>query len=530
MNSGQARLSPLQRWTLVLSCLAIVLIIASMAALYTALPQIASSTGATQQHLTWIVDSYTLALACLVLPGGALGDRCGRRAALVVGLAIFAAASLVPVFVDGVGWLIAARAVAGVGAALVMPSTLSLLTASFPESRRGVAVGIWAGMAGAGAVVGIIGSGLLVEHWSWQSIPLAMGIAGAVLAIASCTLPESADPARPPFDLLGSALSSLAVGLLVLAMVEVPARGWTNPVPWIALAGSLLAGAAFVVVELRTRHPLLDVRLFLRRGFGSGALSVAIQFLVSFGLFLLIVQYMQLILGYRPLWSAVAMAPMIGPMMLLSPIAPRLAERFGLRVPTVLGLLTLGIGLLSVAHLSPDSTYADLVWPLLITSTGIGLATAPATAAIVSGVPTGNHGVAAAVNDAAREVGAAVGIALAGSILAAGYSDRIASTVAALPEQLRDPVSDSLAATLEVTARLGPQADPLAEAASAAFVHGVGQASIALGALTLVSAVAIGFWAPGRIRTAETDSAVDEVGDEVEKVSDEVEEMQPVRE
>ncbi|MGV9408433.1 MFS transporter [Nocardia sp. NPDC003693] len=526
MNSGQARLSPLQRWTLVLSCLAIVLIIASMAALYTALPQIASSTGATQQHLTWIVDSYTLALACLVLPGGALGDRYGRRAALVVGLAIFAAASLVPVFVDGVGWLIAARAVAGVGAALVMPSTLSLLTASFPESRRGVAVGIWAGMAGAGAVVGIIGSGLLVEHWSWQSIPLAMGIAGAVLAIASCTLPESADPARPPFDLLGSALSSLAVGLLVLAMVEVPARGWTHPVPWIALAGSLLAGAAFVVVELRTRHPLLDVRLFLRRGFGSGALSVAIQFLVSFGLFLLIVQYMQLILGYRPLWSAVAMAPMIGPMMLLSPIAPRLAERFGLRVPTVLGLLTLGIGLLSVAHLSPDSTYADLVWPLLITSTGIGLATAPATAAIVSGVPTGNHGVAAAVNDAAREVGAAVGIALAGSILAAGYSDRIASTVAALPEQLRDPVSDSLAATLEVTARLGPQADPLAEAASAAFVHGVGQASIALGALTLVSAVAIGFWAPGRIRTAEPDSAVHEV----EKVSDEVEEMQPVRE
>ncbi|MGX1810575.1 MFS transporter [Nocardia sp. NPDC055321] len=513
----------MQRWTLVLSCLAIVLIIASMAALYTALPQIASTTGATQQHLTWIVDSYTLALACLVLPCGALGDRYGRRAALVIGLAFFAAASLVPVFLDGVGWLIATRALAGVGAALVMPSTLSLLTATFPESRRGVGVGIWAGMAGAGAVVGIIGSGVLMEYWSWQSIPLAMAIAGAVLTVAACTLPESADSARPPFDLLGSALSSIAVGLLVLAMVEVPARGWTHPVPWVALTGSVLMGCAFVVVETRTRHPLLDVRLFLRRGFGSGALSVAIQFLVSFGLFLIVVQYMQLILGYRPLWSAVALAPMVVPMMLLSPIAPRLAERFGLRVPSVLGLITIGIGLLSIARLSTDSGYADLMVPLLIISTGIGLATAPATAAIVSGVPTGNHGVAAAVNDVVREVGAAVGIALAGSILAAGYSDRIAATVAALPEQLRDPVSDSLAAALEVTAHLGPQADPLAEAASAAFVHGVGQAAIALGALTLVGAVAIGFCAPGRVRVDEPETVVEDAGDEVEA-------MAPVRE
>ncbi|WTZ54632.1 MFS transporter [Nocardia sp. NBC_01388] len=491
-------MSPTQRRTLVINCLAIVLVMASMAALYTALPQIAASNGATQQQITWIVDGYTLALACLVLPGGALGDRYGRRATLVVGLTLFAAASAVPLVVDGSSFLIAARAVAGAGAALVMPSTLSLLTAGFPASRRGLAIGIWAGMAGAGAVVGIIGSGLLLERWSWESIPLAMSVIGVLLAVAATTVPESADPTPPPFDLWGAALSATTVGLLVLLTIEAPARGWSDPIPWAAGGGALLAGAAFVIVELRVTHPLLDVRLFADRGLGSGTISIAIQSLVSFGLFLLIVQYLQLILGYRPLLSALAMAPMIGPMVLLSPVSPWLADRFGLRLANAAGLAILGIGLLSVAHLSAGSTYPDLVWPLLITSTGIGLATASATTAIVSGVPTANHGIAAAVNDAAREVGAAIGIGIAGSILAAGYGKRIAPVVAALPEPLRSPVSDSLASALQVTDHLGPQATPLADAAEAAFVHGVRQASFALGAITFVAAIAIGIWAPGR--------------------------------
>ncbi|WP_067693520.1 MFS transporter [Nocardia jejuensis] len=498
MDSATTRMSRTQRWTLVITCLAIVLVIASMAALYTALPSIAASTGATQQHLTWIVDAYTLALACLVLPGGALGDRYGRRNALIVGLAIFALASAVPLVVHGSGWLIGSRAIAGVGAALVMPSTLSLLTAGFPPARRGVAIGIWAGMAGTGAVVGIIGSGLLLEQWSWQSIPLAMSVIGALLAVAACTLPESRDPAHPPFDLWGAALSAAAVGLLVLVTIEAPARGWSEPIVWIAGAGALVAGVAFVLVELRVTHPLLDVRLFTQRGFGSGTVTVSIQFLVSFGLFLLIVQYLQLILDYRPLLSAVAMAPMAGPMMALSPVSPWLAERFGLRMPTAVGLGILGIGLVSVARVSSGGGYLDLVLPLVITSAGLGVSAAAATTAIVSGVPAGNHGVAAAVNDAAREVGAAIGIALAGSILAAAYSRRIAPVIEALPEPLRAPVSDSLASALQVSARLGPQANPLAEAAEAAFIHGIRQASLVLGILTLVAAIVLGAWAPGR--------------------------------
>ncbi|WP_280387976.1 MFS transporter [Nocardia wallacei] len=498
MTTTVTGLSARLRWVVLLSCMAVALVVASMAALYTALPGIASDTGATQSQLTWVIDGYTLALACLVLPAGALGDRYGRRLMLIAGLAVFAVASAVPLVADGPVWLIAARTAGGAGAALVMPSTLSILTAGLPPERRSVAIGIWAGTVGGGAVLGILGSGLLMARWSWLSIMIAMTVSGAVLAIAACTLPESADASRPPFDPWGALSGAAAIGLVTVAALEAPQRGWTDPaVLTMALAGAG-AVAVFVVVERRADHPLLDVRLFAGRGFSTGTISVAVQFLVSFGLFMLIVQFFQLILGYRPLMSALAMAPMIVPMIALSVVTPRLAERCGLRLVTATGIATVGVGLLSLTHLTAASTFVDVLWPLLIMSVGLGLSAAPATAAIVEDVPADKHGVAAAVNDAAREVGAAVGIALAGSILAAGYSHRIAAALPLLPEPIRGPVSSSLAGALQVTDHLGPQARPLADFAEAAFVHGLRQASLVLGIFTLVVALLLALWAPGR--------------------------------
>ncbi|MEU7144524.1 MFS transporter [Nocardia sp. NPDC046473] len=505
------RLSATQRWMLVLSCAAVALVVGSMAALYTALPELATATGATQQQLTWIVDGYTLALACLVLPAGALGDRYGRRIVLVVGLSVFALASATPLLFDSPTWLIGARAVAGVGAALVMPSTLSLLTAGFPEARRGNAVGLWAGVAGAGAVLGILGSGLLLERWSWLSVFLAMAVAGALLMLAGCTIPESVDQERPAMDPWGAVTSAAAVGLIVVAAIEAPARGWLDPLVVAMFVGGLLAAAIFTVVELRVAQPLLDVRLFARRGFAAGTMSVTIQFLVTFGVFMLLVQFLQLILGYRPLTSALAMAPMVVPMVAISAVAPWVADRIGLRWPTFAGLVVLGVGLVAVSRLTVDSTYLDLLWPLLVMSTGLGLCTAPATAAIIAGTPIEKHGVAAAVNDAAREVGAAIGIAVAGSMLAAGYSDRIAPALPRLPEVARGPVADSLAAALQVADRAGPQAQPLAEFAKAAFIHGAQQSCLALGYLAFAAAVVVGVWAPGRPRTSAGDAVAAEL-------------------
>ncbi|MGC4991635.1 MFS transporter [Nocardia salmonicida] len=501
-STGRVRLSAAQRWLLTLSCLAVVLVTSSMAALYTALPEIAAATGASQAELTWIVDGYTLALACLVLPAGAMGDRYGRRVVLVVGLFIFSLASAAPLILDTPIWLIAARALTGVGAALVMPSTLSMLTAGFPVERRGSAIGLWAGVSGVGAILGILGSGILIESWSWVSIFVGMAVAGAVLTVAAFTVPESVDTSRPAMDPLGAVTSALAIGAIVVAAIEVPARGWLDPMVIAAAVIGLTLALAFVVIEKRVTHPLIDIRLFADRGFGSGTAIVTLQFLVTFGLFMLIVQHLQLIMGYRPLISALALAPMGIPMVVISAFAPRLAERIGLRIPTFTGLSAIGGGLLMIAQVDAQTSYLDLLGPLLLMSAGIGLCTAPATAAIVDGTPVEKHGVAAAVNDAAREVGAAIGIAIAGSVLAAGYGQRIAPALPNLPEAAREPVGDSLAAALQVAERAGPPAQPLVDFAKSAFIHGMHQSATVLGFLTIGAAVLIAVWTPGRRRAA----------------------------
>ncbi len=497
-TDGHSVLARAEWWMLTVSCLAVALVVAAMAALYSALPLIAVATGATQSQLTWIVDGYTLLLACLVLPAGAVGDRYGRRVVLIAGLAVFSVASALPLLMSGPVWLIAARAAAGAGAALVMPSTLSILTAGLPEAHRGRAVGVWAGVAGSGAVLGILGSGLLLARWSWESVFVGLTVAGVVLAALACTIAESREREHPPVDWVGAVAVAIAIAAIVFACVEIPARGWLDPLVTPTLALGVAAAVVFVIMELRVAAPLLDVRLFARRGFGAGSLSVTIQFLVTFGVFLLLVQYLQLILGYGPLGSALGLVPMAVPLVAISVIAPWLSSRVGLRAMTVTGLLAIATGLFLVSRLTLAADYPDLLWPLLILSAGLGLCTAPATYAIVADTPVAKHGVAAAVNDAAREIGAAIGIAVSGSVLAAGYTHHIQPALPQLPEPARGPVADSLAAALQVADRAGPAAQPLAEFAKTAFVHGSTQAALALAAITAAGALALAILAPGR--------------------------------
>lgn len=490
-----ARSSPV--WTLVVSCVGVALIVAAMAALYTALPAIAVETNATQNELTWIVDGYTLMLACLVLPGGAIGDRFGRRRVLIVGSAVFALASSIPLFVDGPAWLIASRAFAGIGAAFVMPATLSILTAGFPDSRRGQAVGVWAGVAGSGGVIGMVGSGLLLTQWSWASVFVGLTVGGVVLLALAVTLPESRQDDGPGMDLPGTVCVVLAIGLTVFAIIEAPVRGWTSGWVLAVASAGLVSTVAFVVVEIRSRHPLLDVRLFARRGFSTGSLSITIQFLVTFGVLLILVQYLQLILAFTPLHSALAFAPMVVPMVSVSLVSPWIAARVGLRLTTASGLIAIAIGLAAMSQLGIDSSYLDVLWPLLALSAGLGMAAAPATEAIVFDTPPEKHGVAAAVNDATREIGAAIGIAVAGSILAASYGTRIADTLPQVPEQARAAVSQSLASALSVAEMAGPQGQPLADAARSAFLAGVERSALTLAALCLVGGLVLFVWSPG---------------------------------
>ncbi|TQF69045.1 MFS transporter [Rhodococcus spelaei] len=509
-HPGNTKMSVRELWTLTVACSAVAMVMAAAAALYSALPDIALDTGATQSQLTWIVDGYTLTLAALLLPAGALGDRYGRRGVLTIGLLMFAAASAVPIFLDSPTWLIGARAAAGVGAALVMPATLSLLTVSFPPAQRSRAVAIWAGVAASGGIAGLLVSGLLLEHWPWQSIFVGFVAAALALFALAWTLPSSRDQDSPAFDIPGALLSSASIGLFVLGLLEGPIRGWTDPWVAAALAVGIVAGVAFAAVELRCEHPLLDVRLFAVRGFGAGAASLTLQFVATFGLFFLIIQYMQLVLDYTALQSALALAPMSVPMIVVSVVTPWLIPRLGMRGLTASGLALAGLGLILIGRLEADGGYGPAVVALLIFSFGLGLCTAPATTGIVENTPDGKQGVASAVNDTTREVGAAVGTALAGSLLAASYSHNIAPAVAAAPEIAKEYVGSSLAAALEV-ARIGggPQGEQLAEFARGAFMGGMSHASYVLAGVMFGAAVIVGAWAPGR-RTPATVAPAEE--------------------
>jgi EmrB/QacA subfamily drug resistance transporter len=485
-------------WLLAIASMDVLMVITSMVALNSALPDIALQTNATQGQLTWIVDGYTLVLACLLLPAGAIGDRYGRRGALLVGLAIFTLASLAPVFLDSPMQIIIARAVAGIGAAFIMPATLSLLTAAFPKSERNKAVGIWAGVAGSGAVFGFLGTGILLHVWSWQSIFWAFTAAGLGMFVLTCTIASSRDESATPVDWIGAVLIGGAVAVFVFGVIEAPILGWSHPIVWGAMSAGIALAAAFAIVQLRRRHPLLDVRLFSRPDFATGSVGITFLFFANFGFFFVAMQYMQLVLGYSPLQTAFALTPLAIPVLILSATMHLYLPKVGLRVAVTLGLLFIAAGLLSMRTLGADTPYLHMAWPFLITAIGVGLCTAPTTTAIMHAVPDEKQGVASAVNDATREVGAALGIAVAGSVLAAQYHNALAPALAAFPEQVRGPALDSLAHALAVADQMGPEGERLTQLANDAFLQSM---DLSLSILAVVLCVAAGFvalWSPGR--------------------------------
>jgi EmrB/QacA subfamily drug resistance transporter len=492
-------LSPRMRtWTLFVACMGVLLVISSMVALNTSLSDIAVATSASQTQLTWIVDGYTLALACLLLPAGAIGDRYGRRGALLIGLAVFALASIAPVVWSAPAQVIVARAAAGVGAAFVMPATLSLLTSAYPKGDRTKAVGIWAGVSGCGAVAGMLGSGLLLKYWPWQSVFWALAATGVVLFALTLTIGTSKESEAKPLDWLGAVVIGGAVAALVLGILEAPSRGWSDALVVGCLAAGAVLTVAFGVIEVHRRHPLLDVRLFKVPEFATGAAAITVFFAALFGFFYLVMQYVQLVMGYTPFHTALALTPLMVPVLGLSVASPWLLPRVGLRATVFVGLLLIAGGFLCLRVLALDSPYWDLAWPLTIMSSGIGLCLAPTTSAIMTSVSDDKQGVASAVNDTTREIGAALGIALAGSLLATQYAANLAPHLTTLPPAVRDAALGSLGQALEVADRTGPQGGQLATAARAAFLEGMESSLLGLAVFIAISAVVIGFWAPGR--------------------------------
>lgn len=472
------------RSVLVVVCLALATVVSAVSALNVAIPDIARDTGATQTQLSWVVDAYALAFAALLLPAGALGDRYGRRKVLTAGLTLFGAAALAAMFASGPEMLIALRTVLGVGAALVMPATLSTITATFPPAERLRGVATWTGVAGASAVLGLLASGLLLEVWSWRSVfALNVVLAAAALVGTLLVVPESAHPDAAARDAGGSALSVAGLAAVVFSVIEAPTVGWTAARTLVGLTVGLLLLATFVAWELRQQAPLLNPRLFRHRPFAAGTLSIAVQFFAFFGFIFLFLQFLQLVRGDAPLLAAVSMLPMAAGLMPASRLAPRLAARAGTAPLCVVGLLLITGALLTLRTADASTSYWLLSGGLFGLGIGMGLAMTPATAAITDALPAAEQGVASAVNDLARELGGALGIAVLGSVLNATYRDRL--TPPGLPSAAADRARESLA----VASRLG---GPVADQARRAFVHGLHAALLCAAITVAVAVLAVG--------------------------------------
>jgi len=482
-----------RRRALILSamCIALVAVIASVSSLNVALQALAADLGASQSELLWMVNGYTLALAALLLPVGAIGDRWGRKPVLLAGLVLFSVANVVSALAATAGLLIAMRVVAGVGAAMIMPVTLSVITTSFPIEERGRAVGIWAGFAGAGGIIGLVASAAIIDNATWPWIfAVPVVLAAVSFALTTAVVPHSREHVSEGFDIVGSLVSVLAVGGLVLGLHEGPERGWTDPITIAALVTSIVGLVAFIVVEMRLDHPLLDVRLFRIRRLATGSLNLLVVFGVIFSLFLILVQYLQAVLGYTALTASAGLLPLALMMMPLSVLAPSVAERWGLRPTLMFAMLLLGAGVVLLATMAdPDGGYLSVLPGILALGGGVGMAMSPSTAAITSSLPEEKQGVASALNDTVRELGAAIGIALSGSILNATYRSSVEDATATLPPELAEPINDGIGGAVAVTSQMGADGADLLNAARQAFVDGMRPALLVAAGVAVLTAI-----------------------------------------
>jgi EmrB/QacA subfamily drug resistance transporter len=464
-------------------CLALAAVVAAMSSLNVALPGIARDTHATQTQLAWVIDAYSLVFASLLLPAGAIGDRYGRRRALIVGLLIFGAGSAVAMTAHSAAELIGLRAVLGLGAALVMPATLSTITGTFASEQRTRAVSVWAAVAGAAAVVGLLAAGLLLEEWSWRSVfGLNVVLAAAAIAGVGRFVPESADPKTPRLDIGGAVLAVIGMVALVYSVIEAPSEGWLSARTLGGLAAAVAVLAGFVSWERTRRAPMLDPRVFARPALAAGSISIFVQFFALFGFIFIVLQYLQLIRGDSGLVSAVSMLPMPAAMLPTSRLAPRLTVRLGTRTACAAGLALIAAAMAVLAQLTPASQYWLLAVGLVPLGAGLGLAMTPATSGITSALPAARQGVGSALNDLSREVGGAVGIAVMASVLTSAYQSHLelAGRVAAEAARARTSVA--------VAVHLGAA---VADPARLAFADGLHLALLIAAGIAAAAAIAV---------------------------------------
>ncbi|MCU1378153.1 MAG: transporter [Acidimicrobiales bacterium] len=489
---------PRRWWTLIVLCVSLLVIGIDNTILNVALPTLVRDLDASTAQLQWIVDAYTLVFAGFLLTGGSLGDRFGRKHALSVGLVIFATASAAGAFSGSSGMLTLCRAVMGIGGALIMPATLSILTNVFTDPKeRSKAIGAWAGISGMGIAVGPILGGFLLEHFWWGSVFLVnVPVAIVALVLGRYLIPNSKDPSAPRLDYLGSVTSIVGLSLLLWAIIEVPGKGWADGGVILGMIGALLVLGAFAAWELHSDHPMLDLQFFANPRFTVASLSITMAFFAMSGTLFLLTQLLQFVLGYGALAAGYRMAPMALAMMVMAPLTPRLTERFGSKRMVAVGLTTSAIGLLILATVTQSSGYPRVLVGLVVMALGIAMGMVPATDSIMGSLPKEKAGVGSAVNDTTRQVGGALGVAVLGSLLATGYRAHL--HVDGLTGSALATAQASVGGALQVARDLGNEA--VAEAGRAAYVHGM-HISLVVGAVFILGGALLSLlFLPARAR------------------------------
>ncbi len=477
-----------RRWfTLAVLCLSLLLIVAGNSSLNVALPPIQRALGSSQSQLQWMIDVYSLVFAGLLLPAGALADRFGRKWALQGGLAVFLLASLAASFSTATWQLIVWRAVTGVGAAFIMPGTLSVLNNVFHDLReKQRAIAIWAGCAGLGGALGPVLSGVLLRSFAWGSVFFINVVICAVAIGAGLVLvPNSSDPHEAKLDPVGAALAVAGLAGVLYGIIEAPENGWSAPITIITIAAGAVVLAVFAAWELHAHHPMLDVRLFRVREFNVGSLTITLEYFAGYGFFFVSVQYFQIAHGYSPLTAALLALPVGVFSMIGAPLSARFVERYGPRTVVGVGLLISAAGLTLLGWVSPETDAILLLVAAALMGMGLGQTTAPSTTLIMTSVPRAKSGVGSAVNDLSRELGGALGIAVLGSVLSTAYQHKISPKLVAIPG-VPHGASTSVFTTLEAAKHLpAATAGQVAHLATSTFSSAFGIAMLG-GAAVLV--------------------------------------------
>ncbi|WP_030058307.1 MULTISPECIES: MFS transporter [Streptomyces] len=476
--------NPHRWWILIVLCLSSLVLVVDSMALTVAVPSMTADLGATAQDTQWILDSYVLVFAGLLLTSGSLGDRFGRRKIMIIGLLLFGAASLAATFCTNPGEVIAARIAMGVGGALIMPSTLSILITVFDEQERGKATAAW----GSVAMLGLVGSpvlgGVLIDHFSWHSI-FFINVPVVALAILAGLLlmPESKGPWQKP-DPLGAVLSAVGMTALVWWIIEIPQHGAFGARSLVTLVVAVVSLVGFVVWENLSSAPMVPLVLFRNRNFSGGSLSLTLVQIGNGGLLLVLTQYLQFVLGYSPVKAGLAFLPLALAALIGNAAGAKLAAKAGHRALILAGMLVMAASFALLTTVSADTGFAVPAIALGLLGLGAGLAMPAAVGALMGTIPPEQAGVGSALNDTIQQAGTALGIAILGSLLSSGFASEMP---AGMPEQAKSSIAGALAVAGGDTGLVRTAREAFTSAMSTTFtVSAIGVLAAALLAMLLM--------------------------------------------